>query len=337
MAEISQVLGGKYEVQKLLGRGGMSCVYLVEDIKLQKKWAVKEISRKQNPEMFFERAKIEIIVMKKLDHPALPRIVDMFEESACIYVVMDYIEGENLDVLLQKKEMIPQEKILLWAKELCEVLVYLHEQNPPIIYRDMKPANIMISKSGNVKLVDFGISREYKVNHQADTISLGSKGYAAPEQFAGEGQSDVRTDIYSFGVTLYHILTGIHPWEVSGSLFSHTQRKIRLSGAWEHIIKGCTWRNPNLRYQTGRELLRDLKNFEKLEKRYQRKERGIKKVPFFILAGIVLYSALNYQEMMVMLPSEVLECIKAEKIKHFSALREILDFLFQKICQFFNL
>ena len=125
-------------------------------------------------------------MMKKLDYPSLPRIVDIIEKENVIYVVMDYIEGETLSSVLSKEGAQPQEVVIEWAKELCRVLDYLHTQNPPIIYRDMKPANIMLQPNGNIKLIDFGIAREYKEQNLADTVSLGTKGYAAPEQFGGK-------------------------------------------------------------------------------------------------------------------------------------------------------
>ena len=103
--------------------------------------------------------------------------------------------------------------MIKWAKQLCDVLGYLHSQNPPIIYRDMKPANIMLKPDGNVVLIDFGTAREYKENNIEDTTCLGTMGYAAPEQFGGMGQTDARTDIYCLGATMYHLVTGMNPCE----------------------------------------------------------------------------------------------------------------------------
>ena len=211
MAERGTIIEGKYEVLKLIGKGGMSKVYLAMDKNLNKQWAIKEIERKaydKNNEVVVASAMAEANMMKKLDYPSLPRIVDIIEKENVIYVVMDYIEGETLSSVLSKEGAQPQEVVIEWAKELCRVLDYLHTQNPPIIYRDMKPANIMLQPNGNIKLIDFGIAREYKEQNLADTVSLGTKGYAAPEQFGGKGQTDARTDVYCLGVTLYHLLTG---------------------------------------------------------------------------------------------------------------------------------
>ena len=216
MAERGTIIEGKYEVLKLIGKGGMSKVYLAMDKNLNKQWAIKEIERKaydKKNEVVVASAMAEANMMKKLDYPSLPRIVDIIEKENVIYVVMDYIEGETLSSVLSKEGAQPQEVVIEWAKELCRVLDYLHTQNPPIIYRDMKPANIMLQPNGNIKLIDFGIAREYKEQNLADTVSLGTKGYAAPEQFGGKGQTDARTDVYCLGVTLYHLLTGQNPCE----------------------------------------------------------------------------------------------------------------------------
>ena len=157
MAERGTIIEGKYEVLKLIGKGGMSKVYLAMDKNLNKQWAIKEIERKaydKNNEVVVASAMAEANMMKKLDYPSLPRIVDIIEKENVIYVVMDYIEGETLSSVLSKEGAQPQEVVIEWAKELCRVLDYLHTQNPPIIYRDMKPANIMLQPNGNIKLID---------------------------------------------------------------------------------------------------------------------------------------------------------------------------------------
>ena len=143
---------------------------------------------KAYPDRFFDCGIAEANMMKKLDHPCLPRIVDIIDRKNVIYVVMDYIEGEPLSKILEKYGAQPQETVIEWAKELAGVLEYLHMQDPPIIYRDMKPANVMLQPNGHIKLIDFGIAREYKEQNVEDTVSLGTKGYAAPEQFGGKGQ-----------------------------------------------------------------------------------------------------------------------------------------------------
>lgn len=198
MAVIGTYIDDKYEILKEIGHGGMSVVYLAMDKRLNKQWAIKELQKKArdaNNEIVIQSAIAEANMIKKLDHPALPRIVDIIDEQDVIYVVMDYIEGETLDYVVNQYGAQSQEQVIDWAKQLCQVLHYLHTRTPPIIYRDMKPANVMLKPDGNLKVIDFGIAREYKSSNLQDTICLGTRGYAAPEQFGGQGQTDARTDI----------------------------------------------------------------------------------------------------------------------------------------------
>ena len=351
MMEKGNLIQGKYEVLELLGQGGMSSVYLVLDLKLEKKWAAKEIVIPQNgreEHIYMESAMTEINIMKRLDHPALPRIVDVAEKWNCIYVIMDYIEGESLETILKKGASLETEKVLKWAKELCEVLEYLHRQEPPIIYRDMKPSNIMVSHNGNIKLIDFGSVREYKEQSRKDTVCLGTRGYAAPEQFGGKGQTDIRTDIYSLGMTLYHLLTGEEPWENAAELLLEGVGQTKLTDGWKYILKKCIWRNPNLRYQSCSELLRDLNHYEKLNKKYQKKSKrregiikGVGKVIKFIIIFVIFLVITRDTELGFILKEKMTEYFdkikKAEKPECLSAFKDILDFSLQKIYHFFNL
>ena len=165
MTEIGTVIDGKYEVLREIGRGGMSVVYLAMDTHLNKQWAVKEIRKQgsgKNDEIVVNSLLAEANMMKRLDHPALPRIVDIIDNGVTIYVVMDYIEGESLDKILDEYGSQPEEKVIEWAMQIADALSYLHAQKPPIIYRDMKPANVMLKPEGNIKIIDFGIARVFK-------------------------------------------------------------------------------------------------------------------------------------------------------------------------------
>ncbi|WP_099467929.1 serine/threonine-protein kinase [Konateibacter massiliensis] len=297
MAEIGAVIDGKYEILKQIGKGGMSKVYLAMDQRLNKQWAVKEIIKcttNKNNEVVVQSLIAEANLMKKLDHPALPRIVDIIENKHTIYVIMDYIEGETLSTLLKDYKVQSQEVVIEWAKQLCQVLYYLHTRKPPIIYRDMKPGNIMLSPEGNIKLIDFGIAREFKEQQMADTISLGTRGYAAPEQFGGKGQTDARTDIYCLGVTLYHLITGQNPCEPPYELYPIRYWNPNLSGGLEKIITKCTQLNPEDRYQSCAEVLYALEHFEEVDDAYRKKQKNKLKFfsasvgtcAFFLIVGI---------------------------------------------------
>lgn len=273
MAELGTYIAEKYEILKLVGKGGMSEVYLAMDKNLNKQWAVKEIkkeARDKNNRIVIQSAIAEANMMKQLDHPCLPRVVDILDKSDAIYVVMDYIEGETLSNVLTLEGAQNQEKVVRWAKELCGVLEYLHSQNPPIIYRDMKPANIILQPNGNIKLIDFGIAREFKETNLEDTVNLGTKGYAAPEQFGGNGQTDVRTDIYGLGVTVYYLLTGHNPAEPPYEIYPIRYWNNNLSGGVENIVLKCTQTDPNNRYQSCKELEYALEHYEEEDDEFRR-------------------------------------------------------------------
>ncbi len=283
MAQTGSVIDNKYEILKQIGKGGMSTVYLAMDKRLNKQWAVKEINKAandKNNEVVVQSLLAEANLMKRLDHPSLPRIVDIIDNGRTIYVIMDYIEGESLDKILNTNGPQPQALVVEWAKQLCNVLSYLHNQKPPIIYRDMKPANIMLKPEGNLKLIDFGIAREYKQNNMTDTVSLGTRGYAAPEQFGGMGQTDARTDIYCLGVTLYHLLTGQNPAEPPYELYPIRQWNPSLSSGLEYIVQKCTQLNPDDRYQNCDELMYALEHYDEMDENYRKKEK--KKLTGFI-------------------------------------------------------
>ena len=277
MAQINSVIDDKYEILKLIGQGGMSKVYLAMDKRLNKQWAVKEVEKNSqdvNNSIIVQSVIAEANMMKKLDHPALPRIVDIIETPRLIYVVMDYIEGESLNKILEEYGAQSQDLVIDWAKQLCKVLEYLHTLNPPIIYRDMKPSNIILQPNGTIKLLDFGIAREYKTNNSADTVSLGTKGYAAPEQFGGNGQTDSRTDIYCLGVTLYHLITGQNPCDPPYELYPIRNWNPTLSGGVEKIIQKCTQLNPSDRYQNCTDLFYAFEHYEKIDDAFQAKQKS---------------------------------------------------------------
>lgn len=272
MAFVGQVIDDKYEILKLIGKGGMSKVYLAMDKRLNKQWAIKEIekrARDKNNEIVIQSAIAEANLIKKLDHPAIVRIVDIIDNGDVIYIIEDYIEGETLSSLLETKGAQPQELVIEWSMQICQALEYLHTRKPPIIYRDMKPANVMIKPDGNVKVIDFGIAREYKDHSLADTVSLGTRGYAAPEQFGGKGQTDARTDVYCLGVTMYHLLTGQNPCEPPYEIYPIRHWNPQLSAGLEAIIQKCTQLNPNDRYQSCAELLYALHHYEEYGEAYR--------------------------------------------------------------------
>ena len=181
----------RYKIIRVIGRGGSSCVYLAENIRLHNRLAIKEVYKNgrivenQNTMLISE-----LSILTKLRHPGLPTIYDVIYTAQSILIVMEYIEGVSLDKHLLQNGACREEDVIKWGKQLCDVLKYLHSQQPPIIYRDMKPANIMLKPDGTVSLIDFGTAREFKSSSVEDTTCLGTQGYAAPEQYGGHGQTE---------------------------------------------------------------------------------------------------------------------------------------------------
>ncbi|MSP12653.1 MAG: hypothetical protein EXR62_06810 [Chloroflexi bacterium] len=213
------LLAGRYLVETRLGKGGMGAVYRVSDQLLEgKQWAVKEFSDTQLGDEAERRAAInafqqEARILARLDHPNLPKVTNFFTSSGKQYLVMDYVEGKTLQTILDESPgPLPERIVREFALQICDVLEYLHKQEHPIIFRDLKPANIMLDITGTIKLIDFGIVRLFKPGKVQDTTAFGSPGFAPPEQY-GKGQTDPRSDIYAFGATLHNLLTKRDPAE----------------------------------------------------------------------------------------------------------------------------
>lgn len=296
MTKEGTVLDGKYEIWKEVGRGGMSIVYLARDNRLNKQWAVKEIKNdgSKSTKTLLKGLEREANILKNVDHPVLPRIVDIINQDGTIYVVMDFIEGTTIQDRLKKEGAQQQETVIEWGIQLAGALDYLHKMNPPIIYRDMKPSNVMIKPEGGVKLIDFGTAKEYIVENNADTTALGTRGYAAPEQFGdaqGRGiyNTDARTDIYNLGATLYHIVTGMNPCEPPYEIKPIREWNPALSTGLEKIILKCTQADPNDRYQNCSELIYDLEHYNELDDEYRRKNK--KRVAAFAATSLLAVAA----------------------------------------------
>ena len=275
MLQVGSLIDGKYRILSKVGQGGMSVVYLAINEKANKNWAVKEVRKDgiKDFEIVKQGLVAETDILKKLKHPNLPSIVDVIDSDDSFIIIMDYIEGNSLNKALEEYGAQPQEYVIDWAKQLTDVLGYLHTRTPAIIYRDMKPSNVMLKPDGNVTLIDFGTAREFKEKNLADTVCLGTIGYAAPEQFGGMGQTDARTDIYCLGATLYHLVTGMNPCEPPYEIKPIRQINPALSEGLERIILKCTQRDPNDRYQSAAELMYALEHYEEYDHIYRKKQK----------------------------------------------------------------
>lgn len=278
---------GTYTIQRVLGHGGMGKVYLATHETLQTQLAIKQARADQplpesvvaeldhllysndpdrynaaykNSENVFpisgglhtDRFLREALLLARLEHFAIPALYDYFAEDGYWYLVMDYIPGPTLDAYLRKHSPLPPLQALNYAMHLCEVLDYLHHQTPPVIFRDLKPSNIILAPDGTLTLIDFGIARYFKTGQINDTTDFGSPGYASPEQYLGEGQTDARSDLYSLGVVLHEMLTGKHPKGSSTTFESPRQVNPALSAAICGLVALATHAEPARRIQSAR-------------------------------------------------------------------------------------
>ncbi|WP_165422925.1 serine/threonine protein kinase [Ktedonosporobacter rubrisoli] len=215
-----KLLAQRYRILAKVGEGGFGVVYKAQDrLRGNKIVAIKEIDLSslstQEKIDVTDSYNREITLLSKLSHKSLPAIHDHFTDPEHWYVVMDYIRGKTLEEILQTTRggRLPIKQALEIGMKLCDVLAYLHGQNPPVIFRDVKPSNVMLTRKGNLYLIDFGIARLYRRDKRRDTGPLGSPGYAAPEQY-GIAQTTAQTDIYGLGATLQTLLSGKEPLDI---------------------------------------------------------------------------------------------------------------------------
>lgn len=262
----TRLQGGRYVIERLLGKGGMGAVYQALDTRLPgKRWAIKEMSTSglatteelRKAVAAFQR---EAQLLARLNHPNLPKVIDHFEEGGRQYLVMELIEGQTLaDMLDKRRKPFPVAQVIEWGEQLCDVLGYLHSQKPPIIFRDLKPANIMVEKEGTIKLIDFGIARHFKPGKTSDTQALGTGGYAPPEQY-GKGQTDARSDIYALAATLHQLLTLRDPSQDLFNFPPARQLNRRVPEGLSQALAKALARDPADRWNSTSELRQALRS-----------------------------------------------------------------------------
>lgn len=284
------ILSDRYELISEIGKGGMSTVYLAKDKTLGSFWAVKRVENNKSVDL--DSFKKEVELLSSLQHSDIPRIVDRVEIDNNYFVVMDFIDGTSLGKKVVAEGVILEDKVVEYAKNICDILTYLHTvKKNPIVYRDLKPDNIMLLQSGRVKLIDFGISMECERGKIQLNGNIGTKGFAAPEQYkSGSGIFDERTDIYSLGATLYYLSTGTVPSLPSQSIKSVRNINSSLSEGLDYIIAKCMEINPENRYDSAKELKEDLENIAILNTEYKRKV--FKRLVSFFLAVIICFLSL---------------------------------------------
>jgi len=265
MLNPGEIIKGSYQVIRTLGGGAFGTVYLVSDVSTSGgRLAIKEMvemelppaERKEALELFAREAEM----LRKLRHRGLPSVYEFFSVGSSHYIVMEYVDGETLEEKLQSRDgPFTWEEALRWADELCSILEYLHAREPdPVIFRDLKPSNIMISQDGAVKLIDFGIARNFCPGKSRDTYFMGTPGFSPPEQY-GMGQSDERSDIFALGATLYRLLTKADMERYSMKLPALRSLAPSVPQWLESVIMKCLAVNPGERYQHVRSLQEDIR------------------------------------------------------------------------------
>ncbi len=285
---IGSMVDDKYQIIAPIGQGGMSRVWLARDERLQKLWAIKEIrpnERGVRGALLRQALIDEADFLKRLDHPAIPRVVDIVDTGKTTFVVMDYVEGRSLaEMLRAQRHPFGERQVISWGLQLCDVLSYLHNRKPPVVYRDMKPANVMLREDGTVRLVDFGIAVEVGLHNRRLPRRMGTPGYAPPEQLAGGGdaQATCDMDVYALGATLYSLVTGHVPRRVKGrgreDRTAFEMRPIRswnpgLSEGLERVLLRATHPDPAERYGSVEEMRFDLEHHEWLTDAWRSAQR----------------------------------------------------------------
>jgi serine/threonine protein kinase len=245
------IVGGRYRIERLLAQGGMSRVYIAYHMQLDAHMALKEMvppagqATQAAQALFLQEAR----TLRQLRHPSLPVVHDAFSEQGRFFLAMDFVPGETLEAVRARRGPIPEPEVRRYLEQLCDVLDYLHSQSPPVIFRDLKPGNIILQPDGQLKLIDFGIARSFKARQSYDTTILGTPGYCPPEQY-GQSQTDARSDIYALGKLAWALVTGRDPaQEPGGSLIARPARQLVpvVSPQLDALIQWATQLEPSKR------------------------------------------------------------------------------------------
>lgn len=291
------ILNERYKIIATIGKGGMGSVYKALDMRLRGiEVAIKEISLEtiedERIEKVIQNFENEAATLISLRHNAIPRVMDFFSlnNNKC-YIVMDLIDGETLDQVIKKRGKIPEDEVREWINQLSDVLKYLHSRDPKVIFRDLKPSNVMLTKDNQIKLIDFGIARTFKDDKSTDTTYYVSQGFSPPEQY-GTGQSDERSDIYSLGALAYSLLIGGKP-KIKDFRFENLKEFVEVSDELNEAITKATDFRPENRPQTVSDFLEIINknNFNKkkaFKPKYKKVSIGILSL-VLILIGIAIF------------------------------------------------
>ena len=256
-----KIWNNQYEQLRKIGEGASGRVMLARDLHLNRLVAIKEMEQ-------IREIRREMELLKALKHPGLPDIYDYFEEDRHGFLVMEYVEGVTLKEYLEQQGKPELTQAIVWMKELLDILVYLHEQHPAVVYRDLKPANLIIQEEGHLKLIDLGGAFFRCHNQSEERVSIGTPGYSAPEQWNGI-QADVSCDIFSFGAVAHELLTGVNPLKPPYERRPVRRYDRRIPVSYEQMIQKCTREHPKERYASMREVLKALEDCETIKRRWK--------------------------------------------------------------------
>ena len=296
MVSTGQMIAKKYILNEELSHKGFTSVFSAVDVQSEERVIVRVYSADDTDEervLRLQSLQAEAELLMRLDHSMVLYIHDVIRTPEELIVVQECVNGQTLEEIQAEKGTLSQDFVINLAIQLCEVLEYLHTRLPSIVHRDIRPSTILLQSDGRVKLFDFGIAREYDWNKDADTIPLGTKGYAAPEQFGGRGQTDERTDIYGLGITLHHLLTGQDPSKPPYEILPIRQWNEKLDPGLEAIISKCIQLNPEERYKNCSELQYALMHYSENGKEYRRKQKRRLRVFWLMPIMAVLFSGMG--------------------------------------------
>jgi len=259
------VLRERYRISVISGEGAAGIVYLADDLTIPgARWAIKEMRHsdtkgRQEASELFDR---ERRILSSLNHTGLPKVVDYFSESGRNFTVMEFIEGESLESRLSAHgRPFTAEEIMPWIMQIMDILEYLHTNSPPLVYRDLKPSNVVITSGGKAKVIDFGIVRAYDPDKKRDTQIIGTPGFSAPEQY-GTRQTDQRSDIYSLGATMFYLMSGRDPCELNFTFPALASLNSGIPSRVSEAVAAALQKEPEKRFQSISEMRQFLRKRE---------------------------------------------------------------------------
>lgn len=290
MRSTGELLQNRYRILEPVSEGGMSHIYRVEDQRLQKQWALKELKSDApipGDSLEYRQFQGEARLLAAFSHATLPAVIDFFLDGGKACLVEEWIDGETLEHFVG--DGLPGDMIAGITLQIIDALEYIHEKG--VVYRDLKPQNIMITPERRIKLIDFGIARFYKAGKKKDTLLVGTPGYAPPEQY-GSGQTDIRTDVYSLGACIYFMATGTHPPADSMRLELPPGMEEKLRPIPPEALTKALKPDPHERFQSLRELRETIAGISAVEAAPKANQRGPGLREKAALLAIIIASAL---------------------------------------------